>query len=58
MQVLRRQGVDELYVKVYDWRCVHIETACMATIKIHKVNEKFQWDTISTKLFTALEVHT
>ncbi len=56
MQVLRRQGVDELYIKVLE----DIYRDSTATIQLHKKRWKIpirkgvrQGDTISHKLFTA-----
>ncbi len=56
MQVLRQQGVDELYIKVLEY--IHRDST--ATILLHKKSRKIpirkgvrQSDSISPKLFTA-----
>ena len=56
IQVLKNQGVEELYVKLFK----DIHTDCMATLQLHRNSEKIpiikgvrQGDAISPKLFTA-----
>ena len=57
MKAFRRQGVEEIYVKILE----DIYKESIATIKLHKVSDKTpiqkgvrQGDTISAKLFMAL----